>query len=114
MVRRHIVVSLIRQYAKEKASSRSQTPFERHSVYAAFAGLADFAGATFFCFAAAFACLAANSVSTAVRTFATSTRCRLAVAARTSVSSDDADSTLPSKTTSTMSLDRPAMSASTR
>jgi hypothetical protein len=48
--------------SKKKASSGCQTPREKRSVYAAFA---VFAGAVFFCFAVAFACLAANSAVTA-------------------------------------------------
>jgi hypothetical protein len=48
-------------------------------VYAAAIDFATTVVATFFCFAAAFACLAETSASTAVRAFTTSTRCRLAV-----------------------------------
>lgn len=51
--------------ARKRRPASCQTPKEKHSVYAAFAVFVGFADTVFFCFAVAFACLAANSAVTA-------------------------------------------------
>jgi len=104
-----LIASDGRLRSKKRRPADAERLNETQCSYAALLSLAEFFLTVCFCFATCFACLAANSASTVLRTFATSTPCCLVAAM--SVSSCEADSKLPSKAISTMNLERPFSSS---